>query len=75
MKIKVQKYQENLKRNLGIIQKRFGTKALYKSLGMCRRTWCNRMSSPETFTLRELQIICDCTNMDIEKLIGDSDDT
>ena len=75
MKIKVQKYQENLKRNLGIIQKKFGTNVLSKSLGMCRRTWYNRMSSPETFTLRELQIICDYTNIDIEKLIGDSDDT
>lgn len=75
MKPKMQKYRNNLKRNLKIIQKRFGTKFLSKTLGISRQTWYNRMNSPEKFTFGELQIICDFADVDIENLIGDSYDT
>lgn len=75
MKIKMQKYQNNLKRNLRIIQKKFGTQFLVKTLGISRQTWYNRINSPEKFTFEELQIICDCADVDIKNLIGDSNDT
>lgn len=76
MKLKMQKCRSNLKRNLQIIQKRFGTKFLSETLGISRKTWHNRMSNPETFTFGELQIICDCADVDIKNLIGgDSNDT